>query len=85
MPEDERIKKLNQDVLYQTRKMYGMFGQIQFSIKSIDDESRTIHATLHVKLEDEHRSDRIEINVAESIVRQLPVPLNQYKVVTEKN
>ena len=79
---DERIETLNQEVLQHTKKMSGMFGQIDFAIKKIDDDNRTIHATLQIPPAKEGER-RVEVNVAEAIVRQLRSPFNQYKVSVE--
>lgn len=78
---ENEIKKLNSEILFHTRKMYGMFGQINFSVISIDRENKIIETSFKIKQEDKYRSDQLKQNIAKSIKHDLPDELKNYQVL----
>lgn len=78
---EDEIKKLNSETLFQTRKLYGMFGQINFSVISIDHENKILKTSFKIKQEDEYRSVQLKHNVTRSIKHDLPDELKDYQIL----
>ena len=80
MKKQKLIKKLNSEILFNSRKMFGMYGNIQWIVKDIVDEVYIVQISSSNTNWGEMRADgscipskkQIASNIEDSIKRTLP-------------
>ena len=72
MNKEEQIKKLNDEILFQSRKMHGMYANIQWSVDDIIDNTLIISICSNRKdLNEEMKKGFAEV-ITKSVQSQIP-------------
>jgi hypothetical protein len=72
MIKEEQIKKLNEEILFESRKMYGMYGNIQWAVEDIIDNTLVVWISSPIKDLKKEDKQRIAENIKKSIRSRVP-------------
>ncbi len=78
MNKKDQIKKLNNETLFHSRKNFGMFGSIQWSVEDIQDETLIVSVSSSTKGWGETLPDGRRLPSKKQIVNNIKASIEHY-------